>query len=162
MSTHEKFNLDRHISIENMIDPQGRKWEVHANRETALVHARPNPDRSDAQIPKEFSGQWTSAMVLKEIILVWLNRQWDKSDAAAVKTERVEQAEKEAVQKMTPEESLEALPDEIKDVLGDVIAVEKVDLATMKWDELQALAKDLGIKGRSRADLTKGIEEARA
>lgn len=118
MQAHEQFDLDRHISIENSIDPLGRKWEIKGERGSSLVHARPNPDRADAIIPTDFSGQWTSPTKLRDRILLWLNKQWDASDKKAVKTVRKEHADKQ-----TQDESLAGLSKEIKEELGDIIAV---------------------------------------
>lgn len=118
MQAHEQFDLDRHISIENSVDPLGRKWEIKGERGSSLVHARPNPDREDAIIPKDFAGQWTSPTKLSEKITLWLNEQWDDSDKKAVKAVRKEHADKQ-----TQEESLSGLPEEVKKELGDIIAV---------------------------------------
>lgn len=186
--SHEQFNLDRHISLQNMIDPTGRKWTLHGSRGSSLVHARPEPDRTDAQIPKEFAGQWTSPTVLKERITVWLTAQWNKSDEIArlnaLRAGRGEPevAELPPVVQKTPEESLAELPDEIKEALGDVIQVatpeeieeemrqnadEEAELARskmtgMSMDELRAIATPLGVKGTSKQVLINGINEARA
>jgi len=118
MAQHEQFNLDRHISEQHGVDPMGRKWEIHANRESSLVHARPNPDHPNASIPKEFDGKWTSTALLKEKIDVWIKQQWDKVDAAN------KPLSGKKVERITPEMSLAALPDEIKDFLGNTIGVE--------------------------------------
>lgn len=118
---NEVFNLERQTALENRIDPTGKKWVIKGNRESALVHARPDPDRVDAQIPKSFTGQWTSPAVLKEKIDTWLNREWDKSDIQAnrarLKAHKLLNEVEEA-NKITPEESLDALSDEIKQELG--------------------------------------------
>lgn len=165
----EAFNLDRKISMENMIDPTGKKWEIKGERGTALVQARPNPDRADAQIPDEFHGKWTSPTVLKERITVWLNKQWDKSDEAArlnaLRAGRTSQSDLDLIgpgahtaePKQTPEESLASLDPEIAAELGDLIAVEP-DYATIKWPELQKLAKEKGVQGRTKADLIEGLQ----
>ncbi len=163
MQAHEQFDLDRHVSIENSVDPLGRKWEIKGERGSSLVHARPNPDRADATIPKDFAGQWTSPTVLREKILHWLNKQWDSSDKTVVKAERAAHAAKQ-----TPEESLNSLPDEVKAELGDIIAIVKpvlqekehsVDLATMEWKQLKKLAVEAGVTARSRKDIIKALAE---
>jgi len=131
--SHEQFNLDRHLSIENMVDPTGKKWIIKGERGSALVHARPEPDRSDYNIPKEFSGKWTSPTVLKELMDTWLNRQWDHADrvalAAARKRAVITEAEMlpDVVEepKQTPEESLAGLDPEIAAELGETIAIEE-------------------------------------
>jgi hypothetical protein len=127
---HEQFNLNRKLSVENKVDPTGKKWTIHGERGSALVHARPEPDRSDAQIPKEFSGKWTSVAVLTEKIDTWLHRQWDHADRVALQNARKNAPLKQeellpAEEKQTPEESLAALDPEIAAELGDVIAVEE-------------------------------------
>jgi hypothetical protein len=142
---HEQFNLDRKISIENHIDPTGRKWEIKGERGSALVHVRPNPDREDAIIPREFGGKWTSPSVLNEKVVQWLENQWNKSDAEAIR--RAQQANRTPLpQKVeevkTPEQSLEDLPDEIKEALGDIIAVkEPEDESIEEEKEKEPVAK---------------------
>jgi len=124
--------MNRESAMPQSMDPQGRKWIVKGERGSALVHARPDPDRSDAQIPKEFEGKWTSPTVLKEKIEIWLGRQWAHAEklqrraqlAAAQKQGIPEAPQEEAVQK-TAEESLAELPDEIREALGDIIALEE-------------------------------------
>lgn len=116
MSQHEKFDLDRQISLENSIDPTGKKWEIHGQRGSALVHVRPNPDREGAVIPKPLEGKWTSPSVLKEKIDVWLKTQWNASDKSVLKADGRKRAK-------SAKESLEALSKEVKEELGDVLAV---------------------------------------
>lgn len=121
----EAYNLDRHVAIENNVDALGKKWEiVRASRENALLKAVPNPFREDFVCPPEFDGAWTSVDRLQEQITIYLNRSWDMAEAKQVKNDRKAQAAKEAKakDKITPVESLEALPEEVKEVLGDVIA----------------------------------------
>lgn len=113
--------LNRDEAIPKGIDPTGRKWVIKGERGTALVHARPDPDRADAIIPKEFEGRWTSPTILKEKLDLWLTRAWDRSDEARIKATRKAHAER--VEKKTAEESLAELPDEIKDALGDLLEV---------------------------------------
>jgi hypothetical protein len=128
------FSTDRHVSIENMMDPTGKQWVIHGERGSALVHARPNPDRVDAQIPKEFGGKWTSPTVLKEKMITWLNRQWDHAERVTLENSKKRAPLQEGellpdpepeVEKQTPEESLAALDPEIAAELGDVIAVKE-------------------------------------
>lgn len=128
-AVHEKFNIDRHISIENDIDPTGKKWEIKGTRGSALVCAQPNPGTATSAIPAEFAGQWTSPSTLKEKITHWLNVQWDKSDRAALESSMKGKAPAPAVvePKQTPEESLATLDPEILAELGDIIAVEAVE-----------------------------------
>lgn len=117
----EVYNLERQTALENRIDPTGKKWVIKGNRESALVHARPDPDRTDAQIPKYFEGQWTSPTVLREKIDHWLTMQWNKSDIQANKARlRAHKllSDVEEARKITPAESLDALSDEIKQELG--------------------------------------------
>lgn len=113
---HEAFSVDRHVSIENYVDPHGRKWEIHGERGSALLHARPNPDRVDAVIPAEFSGKWTKKEDLMSRIKLYLNKEWDKVEAKNKPLSHIE-----ARSKITPEESLAALDPEIVAELGDVL-----------------------------------------
>lgn len=175
--SHEGFDLDRHVSIENMVDPTGKKWLIHAERGSALVHARPEPDRADAQIPKEFSGRWTSVTVLKEKMNIWLNRQWDHADrviaerarkvAPLTEDELLVEPEVKGNQQ-SAEESLAALDPEIAAELGDTIAVAApepevgIDLTLLKMDRLREIATPLGVKGTSKKVLIDGIKAAQA
>ena len=123
MSQHEEFNLDRHISVEHMIDPTGKKWEIKKHRGSALVSARPNPDNVNAVIPKEFHGKWTSMAVLSDRIKGWLDMQWNKAEEAqrlsALRVGRSALQEKEVpVKKISPEASLAALDPEIIEELN--------------------------------------------
>jgi len=132
MSEHEKFNLDRQISIENYIDPTGKKWEIQGKRGSSLVHARPNPDHSNAVIPKAFKGQWTKTSALQELIKHWLNGQWDKSDRANLEASMKGKPRVEAAPvveaRQTPEESLAALDPAIVAELGDIIKAEEPEV----------------------------------
>ena len=156
---NEVYNLERATALKELIDPTGRKWEIKGQRGSSLVHARPNPDREDAQIPDAFAGQWTSPTVLKEKIDVWLGRAWDKSELAAQKLDRkAHAASVETTEiKQLAAESLEALPEEIKEALGDIIATTP-DYLTMTFAELRAVATPLDVKGTSKAVLIAGIE----
>lgn len=138
MSAHPEFNLDRKISIENNVDAEGKKWELHSSKKhPGLVWARPNPDRTDAIIPKLFYGMWTSKERLQKQIEQHLAASWNKAEAAADRARLVAFAAKAKIEevvepvveviKQTAEESLAALPDEIKDFLGDTIATEVVE-----------------------------------
>ncbi len=158
---NEVYNLERATALKELIDPTGRKWEIKGQRGSSLVHARPNPDREDAQIPHAFAGQWTSPSVLKEKIDVWLSRAWDQSELAALKLDRKTHAAsvmtEEAIVKQTAQESIESLSEEIKAELGDVIATTP-NYSTMKFAELREIATPLGVKGTSKAVLIAGIE----
>lgn len=132
-----EFSLDRNYSEENNIDSQGRKWMIHSSKShPGLVWGRPEPDREDAQIPKQFSGKWTSKDRLQKQINVYLTADWNKAEAAMAQAARVAQAAKEnkvvepepepePVVRKTEAESLAELPQEIRDVLGDTIATEE-------------------------------------
>ena len=132
MSATPEFSLDRNYSEANNIDAQGRKWQIHSSRQyPGLVWARPNPDREDAQIPKQFEGKWTSKERLQKQLSMYLKSSWNHAEAAKAKAQRVAQAAKEnkpaeeVLPQKTAEESLAELPQEMKDLLGDVIAIEK-------------------------------------
>lgn len=90
----ETFNLDRETNITNNIDAEGKKWEIHFNRGTALCHVRPNPDRSDAVIPTNMAGQWTKPSLLQEEIQRYITSSWDKAEAAKQKADRKAHAKK--------------------------------------------------------------------
>lgn len=132
-----------------MVDPTGKKWEIHGRRGSALVHARPNPDRADAQIPKEFSGEWTSPQRLKDLVKIWLNRMWDKAEAEQIKRARrsymddalLDYDKPEPEPKQTPEESLAALDPEIAAELGEVIAIKEEDDGNEQVHEGQPAAE---------------------
>lgn len=146
-ATHPEFNLDRTVSIQNKVDAEGRKWEIHSSRQyPGLVWVRPNPDREDAIIPKQMYGKWTSKDRLSKQMDAYLETSWTKAEQAKAKLERQNQAakelaakeNKEAIEqvqkqeeeapKQTEAESLEALDEDIKDFLGDTIALkEEVD-----------------------------------
>lgn len=83
-----EFNLDRKVSMDNRVDATGKKWMIHINRATGLSYARPEPDRSDAVIPKEFSGMWTKPQMLEERIKIYLDKSWDQAELAQQKAER--------------------------------------------------------------------------
>jgi hypothetical protein len=134
MAQHEHFNLDRHVSEQHKVDPLGKKWEIHGQRGTHLVHARPNPDRKDAIIPKDFEGKWTSASILEGKIKTWLSKQWDiaeeKARLAALKAGRatvdiIEEGLQELTKKKSPEESLAELPEEVKEELGQMLETDR-------------------------------------
>ena len=152
MAQHEQFNLERALSEENMVDPQGRKWEIKGEREHGLVHARPNPDRADAQIPADFSGRWTSPSLLKGKIERWISKQWDMAENAARTAGRKAHAaavEATEVAKKTAEESLAELPDEVKEVLGNIIAVKEEE------EEVKAETKPATKKKVAKKKVTK-------
>lgn len=126
----EVFNLERNLAEEKLIDPTGKKWEIKGERENGLVHARPNPDRVDAVIPDEFAGRWTSAALLRTKIINWLKKQWDMSEQVAAKNARKAAVTAEHKAQKTAEESLNELPDHIKEALGDTIAVKEEEDAS--------------------------------
>lgn len=158
---NEVYNLERQTALDNRIDPTGKKWIIKGNRESALVHARPEPDRVDAQIPTTFKGQWTSPTVLREKIDVWLKREWDKSDAAANKSRLKAHAllnQVEEAKKITPEESLDALSDEIKAELGIEDGNHTKEEASTEGSEVRSeVAPDKVLKPkRKKAGVSKG------
>lgn len=93
--THQEFNLDRHLSIENNIDAQGRKWEiVRSSRERALLRVKPNPYREDIECPREMVGEWTNKDLLQERIDKYLKRSWDHAESLAQKRAATERSKK--------------------------------------------------------------------
>lgn len=91
-----EFNLDREVSIEQNVDATGKKWVIHANRQNGLCYVRPEPDRSDAVIPQELQGLWTKPSLLDPKIKDYLNKSWDKAEAANAKAERKREVAKKA------------------------------------------------------------------
>lgn len=94
----EVFNLDRAQREAENIDAFGKKWKVIVNRQNGLCHARPEPDREDAVIPKVIDGQWTKPSLLLDQIKKHVTKSWDMAEAATAKAERKLQAEKENAQ----------------------------------------------------------------
>ena len=90
-----EFNLDREVSIERNVDAEGRKWIIHVNRQNGLCFARPEPDRSDAVIPEVMKGLWTKPSLLQPRIQEYLNKSWDKADAANAAAERKREVARE-------------------------------------------------------------------
>jgi hypothetical protein len=84
----EVYNLDRETNIKNNVDALGKKWEVHQERGRALYHARPNPDRSDAVIPKNMQGSWTKVELLQAEILKYLHQTWNKAEQVKAKNDK--------------------------------------------------------------------------
>ena len=94
-----EFNLDREVSIEKNVDATGKKWVIHVNRQNGLCYVRPEPDRSDAVIPDELQGLWTKPSLLQPKIEDYLNRTWDKAEAANAAAERKREVAREAKKK---------------------------------------------------------------
>ena len=120
----DTFNIDRHVNIENNVDALGKQWQIFHLKGSALYEARPNPYRADTEIPDEFKGRWTKPHLLQEQILKYLNRSWDHAEEAAKKSasnKRVAE-QRAATKKKNAKESLDDLPEEIKQELGDTIA----------------------------------------
>lgn len=90
-----EFNLDREVSIQNKVDAEGKKWVVHVQRGNGLCYARPDPDRSDAVIPKEFQGLWTKPSLLIPKIEEYLNKSWNKAEKANLDAERKREVARE-------------------------------------------------------------------
>ena len=91
--------LDRELNIANNRDAEGREWKIHMKRGSSLCHTRPDPDRSDAVIPKNMQGEWTKPSLLRTQINKYLNESWDNADKARVAAERKAQASKENAKK---------------------------------------------------------------
>lgn len=90
MQVEEKFNLDRETNMKNNIDSFGKKWEIKKkNSASNLYIASPLPYRKDFICPEMFQGAWTSVDALQTQITIYLNRTWDKADAAAQRAEVV-------------------------------------------------------------------------
>lgn len=139
----DTYNLERQQNIENNIDPTGKKWEIYHIKGSSLYEARPIPYNAQTTIPEEFEGRWTKHTLLTEQINLFLHRVWDKAELAAKKLERKAEAGKQSLArtaeiaeaaeaedlaaKKTPEESLDELPTEVKEALGNLLDVEETD-----------------------------------
>lgn len=125
----DTYNLERETNVEANIDPTGKKWEIYHIKGSSLYEARPNPYNAQTTIPDEFVGRWTKHTLLQEQMNLFLNRAWDKAEKEAAKLERKNQASKESRAKVvanpkpkkTAQESLDELPPEVKEALGDTI-----------------------------------------
>jgi hypothetical protein len=95
-----EFNLDREVSIEKNVDALGKKWVIHINRQNGLCYARPEPDRSDAVIPKQMKGLWTKPALLETRIKAYLKATWDKAEVAQAEAAKKAQVAKEAKKKV--------------------------------------------------------------
>ena len=92
----EKYDLDRETNKANAIDAEGKKWEIKQERGRALYFTRPNPDRSDAQIPKHMSGLWTKIELLRAEIDKHVAASYQRADEADQKAERKRAVAREA------------------------------------------------------------------
>ena len=95
----ETYDLNRAQHEEANVDALGKKWIIHVNRQNGLCYARPEPDRSDAQIPKIIQGLWTKPALLETKIKKYVQETWDVAEQAKVKADRKAQAAKEAPKK---------------------------------------------------------------
>ena len=95
----EMYDLNREQHVGANVDALGRKWVIHMNRQNGLCYARPEPDRSDAQIPKNMKGLWTKVGLLEKEIKKYVNDTWDTAEQAKLQAERKKQAAKEAPKK---------------------------------------------------------------
>lgn len=94
MSEHT-FDLNRELNVDQLVDALGKKWVIHVNKQNGLCHARPEPDRSDAVIPKEFAGQWTKPSLLQPHIKDYVVKSWDQAAQADKVAERKREVAKE-------------------------------------------------------------------
>ena len=92
----DTFDLNRENNIDANVDALGKKWIIHFNKQNGLCHARPEPDRSDAVIPKDLKGQWTKPSLLAPRIKKYVTDTWDTADKAMADAARIAQAAKEA------------------------------------------------------------------
>jgi len=91
-----EVTLDREQSIEELKDALGKQWVIKRARGHGLCYARPEPDREDAQIPKNMKGLWTKAELLKQQVQSYVTKTWDIADKARATAERTAEAAKEA------------------------------------------------------------------
>lgn len=99
-----EYNIDRAEREKHSIDALGKKWNIKVNKQNGLCHARPEPDREDAVIPKEFEGQWTKPSLLGEQIKVYVQRSWDHAEKVQQAAERKAIVFKEAQHAKAKEE----------------------------------------------------------
>lgn len=92
--THEKFDINRHNSIRENIDPFGKKWIIEKQRGHNLLHAVPVPTPPNYSVPQEMAGNWTRADLLQQRIEAYLIRTWDEADEAAKKAAGKQRAAK--------------------------------------------------------------------
>ena len=95
----EVFNLDRETNIAANVDALGKKWIIHANKQTGLCYVRPEPDREDAVIPKILRGKWTKPSIVLPLIQQYVTATWDHADKVTTDNERTKQAAKELAAK---------------------------------------------------------------
>jgi len=95
--TEETFDLDRETKIQASVDALGKKWEIKQERGRALYFTRPNPDRSDAVIPKNMQGLWTKIEMLKKEINKYVLETYKTADLADQKAERKRAVAREAI-----------------------------------------------------------------
>ena len=88
----QQFSLDRENNIAANVDALGKKWKVFRNRGNGLCFTRPEPDRSDAIIPKDMSGLWTKKALLEERINKHVVDTWQLADKVLADNERKAQA----------------------------------------------------------------------
>lgn len=91
----EFYDLNRAQHEEANVDALGKKWVIHFNRQNGLCYARPEPDRSDAIIPKEMKGLWTKAGLLETKIKAYVKESWDHAEQKRLEADRKAQAAKE-------------------------------------------------------------------
>ena len=91
----EVQTIDRATNIKNNTDAAGKKWEIFTDRQTGLAFTRPNPDRSDAVIPKLIEGRFTQTVLLQKAIDRYLELNWDEAELLQTKSTRKSEAAKE-------------------------------------------------------------------
>ena len=84
----QQFSLDRENNIAANVDALGKKWKVYRNRGNGLCFTRPEPDRSDAVIPKAMGGLWTKKVLLEEQINKHVVDTWQLADKVLADNER--------------------------------------------------------------------------
>jgi len=82
------FDINREVSIEKNVDATGKRWVIHANRSNGLCYIRPDPDRENAQIPKQMQGLFTKASLAKAEIDKYLKLSWDQAEQAQLKNKQ--------------------------------------------------------------------------
>ena len=78
--TEQQFSLDRENNINANVDALGKRWKIYRNKGNGLCFTRPEPDRSDAIIPKDMGGLWTRKDLLQEKVNNYVVETWDVAD----------------------------------------------------------------------------------
>lgn len=133
----EVQTIDRKTNIENNTDAAGKQWKLYTDRQTGLAFTRPEPDRSDAVIPKILEGRFTQTVLLQTALTRYLELNWDEAELLQTKSTRKSEALKEnkpadlddaAMQ--TPEEKIQEAVDAENAAIKAALDAENEGMAT--------------------------------